>query len=433
MRARNGPVYNGHPIDTVKKGITMNPGTFKAGSTRALVAVALIAVAWLVGVTVAAGGGQRGGQQAGQQAGTPGSQVQTTDKPLLAEEAFKNVQVLRGISVDDFMGTMGIMCVSLAFDCSDCHDNAGTVKVDWAADTPRKRTARRMVTMVQTINKDNFGGRQVVTCWTCHRNRDRPLVTPTMDVLYGEPPEQRDDIVVQAQGLKTTATQIFDKYIQALGGAQALSQLTSYVATGTSTGFGGFGGGGSVRIYAKSPDKRSTFIQFKDDPERGDSSRTYNGSVGWVKTPLSVLLEYSLSGSELDGARLDALMGFPGQIKTTFTNTRVGFATSINNVPVEVVQGEGPRGIMTSLWFDQKTGLLVRMIRYGKSPIGRVPTQVDIADYRDVGGGVKMPFKWTFAWLDGIDTFQMTNFQRNAPVDDAMFGRPTNEVLARLK
>src|SRR5204863_8592353 len=129
------------------------------------------------------------------QAGTPGTQVQVGDKPMMADEVFKNVQVLKGISVDDFMGTMGIMCVSLAFDCSDCHDNAGTVKVDWAADTPRKRTAGRMVTMVQTINKENFSGRQVVTCWTCHRNRDRRRVTPTVEVLYGGPAEKRDDIV----------------------------------------------------------------------------------------------------------------------------------------------------------------------------------------------------------------------------------------------
>ncbi|PYS36965.1 MAG: hypothetical protein DMG14_22865, partial [Acidobacteria bacterium] len=40
--------------------------------------------------------------------------------------------------------------------------------------------ARNMVNMVATINKTNFGGRQLVTCWTCHRNRDKPLVTPVM-------------------------------------------------------------------------------------------------------------------------------------------------------------------------------------------------------------------------------------------------------------
>src|ERR671934_2976831 len=82
------------------------------------------------------------------------------EKPLLAEDAFKNVQVLKGIPVDDFLETMGIMAAALQFDCSDCHVGAGTDKVDWAADTPRKRMARRMVEMVATINRTNFSGRQ---------------------------------------------------------------------------------------------------------------------------------------------------------------------------------------------------------------------------------------------------------------------------------
>jgi hypothetical protein len=103
------------------------------------------------------------------------SQASPQEMPVLAEEVFKNVQVLKGISVDDFLGTMGIMTAALQFDCSDCHVGAGTDKVDWAADTPRKRRARTMVTMVATINRTNFGGRQLVTCWTCHRNRDKPL------------------------------------------------------------------------------------------------------------------------------------------------------------------------------------------------------------------------------------------------------------------
>src|ERR1700685_126409 len=115
------------------------------------------------------------------------AQAPASDKPLMAEQVFKNVRVLKGIPVDDFMETMGIMTAALQFDCSDCHENAGTDKVDWAADTPRKVIARTMVTMVATINKNNFGGRQEVTCWTCHRNRDKPLVTPTFTTIYGEP------------------------------------------------------------------------------------------------------------------------------------------------------------------------------------------------------------------------------------------------------
>src|SRR6478672_9831166 len=75
------------------------------------------------------------------------------DRPLMAEQVFKNVQALKGIPVDDFLQTMGLMAAALQFDCSDCHVGAGTDKVDWAADTPRKRRARTMVTMVANINR----------------------------------------------------------------------------------------------------------------------------------------------------------------------------------------------------------------------------------------------------------------------------------------
>ena len=403
----------------MKSGKEHNIG---AGSKGLILLAAGMTVVWLIGIALAAGVTEVSAR--GLAFGLGGGQAAAPDRPLLSEEAFKNVQVLRGLPVDDFMGTMGVMCASLAFDCSDCHDAAGTDRVDWAADTPRKRTARRMVTMVATINKDNFGGRQVVTCWTCHRNRDRPLVTPSIEVMYGMPPEERDDIVVPSpvSAGMPSADQILDKYIQALGGAQRLRELTSFVAKGTGVGFGGFGGGSQVQIFAKAPDQRTTIIEFKDAPDRGDSTRSYNGRAGWLKTPLTVLGEYALSGSELDGARLDAQLSFPGQIKQVLTNLRVGFPASSNDRDVVIVQGEGARGLVATLYFDKESGLLVRMVRYGKSPIGRVPTQVDYADYRDVGG-IKMPFRWTFSWLDGRDSFQLTDVQRNVPIDAAKFDR----------
>ena len=363
------------------------------------------------------------------------------DRPPLSEQVFKNLQVLKGIPVDDFLGTMGVMSAALQFDCSDCHVGAGTDTVDWAADTPRKRTARRMVTMVANINKDNFGGRQAVTCWTCHRNRDRPLVTPTMDVIYGMPPFEPDDVLVTVPGMPSPDS-ILDKYIQASGGAQRLAGLTSYVGKGTSVGFGGFGGGGDVELLAKAPDKRATIILFKAETGRGDQIRTYDGRLGWVRTPLNVLGEFQLSGGDLDGARFDAQLSFPGQIKQILTNLKSGPSTSITDLPapasqaalqqdvalgqthsVDVVQGTGPRNLLVTLYFDRQTGLLLRELRYGSSPIGRVPTQIDFADYRDVNG-LKLPFRITYAWLDGRDSIVLSDIKLNVPIDEAKFGRP---------
>src|SRR5215469_3625795 len=369
------------------------------------------------------------------------AQTASQEKPLLAEQVFKNVQVLKGIPVDDFMETMGLMTAALQFDCSDCHANAGTDRVDWAADTPRKVTARKMVTMVQKINKENFAGAQMVTCWTCHRNRDRPPVTPLMEVIYGEPNLFQDDILVATPGLPKPET-ILDKFIEASGGAQRLAGVTSFVGKGTSVGFGGFGGGGDVEIDAKFPDQRSTIILFKEETGRGDQIRSYDGKTGWVRTPLNVLGEYQLQGSDLDGARFDAQLSFPGQIKQVLTNLKTGPPTSITDLPgpssqtdlqqgvsseqshsVNVVQGTGPRGLLVTLYFDRQTGLLLRELRYGSSPIGRVPTQIDYADYRDVKG-IKLPFHITYAWLDGRDSIVLREIQTNVPIDEKKFGRP---------
>ncbi len=360
-----------------------------------------------------------------------------------AEQVFKNIQVLKGIPVDDFMGTMGIMSAAVGYDCSECHANAGTDKVDWAADTQKKVIARKMTTMVQKINADNFSGRQVVTCWSCHHGRDRPATSPTLEMVYGPPSMETDDVVQPMPG-QPPAEEIIGKYLKALGGEEKLAAIKSYVATGTSVGFGGFGGGGQVHIYAKYPDQRAVYQTFPQALERGDSIRTYDGKVGWLMTPLTVLGEYELTGGELDGARLDALLSFPQQIKTALTNFRVGLPTTISDLPgpssqtanetkegigqdrpVNVVQGTGPRGILATLYFDSNSGLLIRMVRFGKSPIGRVPTQVDFSDYRDVNG-VKMPFRLTFAWLDGRDAIQLSEVKTNVAIDAAKFGRPVD-------
>lgn len=361
-------------------------------------------------------------------------------KPLLAEQVFKNVQALKGMPVDDFMQTMGLISAALAFDCSDCHDNAGTDKVDWAKDTPRKVISRVMINMVGTINKSNFGGKPVVTCYTCHHNRDKPLSTPNFETLYGEPSLILDDVIAKTPGGPSPES-ILDRYINAIGGAQRLAGLKSIDAKGVSAGFGGFGGDGDAEIVAQAPDKRSTIVLFKQETNRGDQRRTYDGKTGWVRTPLNVLGEYELQGGDLDGARFDAEMSFPGQIKQILTDLRVGPPTTIADIPmsesqagfvkdktkhsytVDVVQGTGPRGLLVTLYFDHESGLLVRELRYSQTPIGRVPTETDFSDYRDVNG-IKFPFHIAYVWLDGRDAIALSEIKTNVPVDETKFGKP---------
>jgi photosynthetic reaction center cytochrome c subunit len=368
--------------------------------------IAAIAGGWASGLIVAAQG-QTPAPAAGRKAG----------------EAFKNVttSTLKELSVDDFIASMGLISANLGLDCADCHPNAGTDKADFVIDTPRKVTTRRMVEMVAGINRTNFGGVQRVTCWTCHHGRITPSTTISLDAWYDAPNIELDDAVRQEDGLPT-ADQVLDKYIAALGGAEKLAGVTSFAATGTAIGYGELGGNADFNLLAKSPNQRAIVISYKDT-QRPASSWSFDGRAGWIKTPRGLLGEYELIGSELDGARFEAQLAFPGQIKQALTNWRGAATRSIGDRDFVVVQGSGPRGFLATLYFDPKTSLLTRMVRYGPSPIGRMPTQIDYADYRDLGG-IKFPFEYKFLWLDGRYTAKLSKVDTNVAIDAARFGRP---------
>jgi hypothetical protein len=335
----------------------------------------------------------------------------------MTQDYFKNVKVLTGIPVDEFMGTMGLFSAALSYCCGDCHTGAGTDNPDWAADPPRKVIARRMAAMVKAINKDNFGGGNAVTCWTCHRGSPSPSVTPSIDTIYGEPLAFPSDTLITAKSGVPTLDQIFDKYVQALGGAGPTSRLTSYTAKGTSHLFGETRED-PVEIYAKAPDQLATFVHQRE----GDVARTFDGRDAWVMLPLTVVGEYPLSTSAREGGKLDAELAFPWRIKQFFQTWRVGIPITLDNHDVYAVQGSAT-GILATFYFDKQTGLLTRMIRYANSAVGRVPTQIDYSDYRPVAG-VMMPFKWTFGWVSGREEYSIADYQPNAPVDAAKFARP---------
>jgi photosynthetic reaction center cytochrome c subunit len=348
-------------------------------------------------------------------------------KPQLSEEAFKNVRVLRGIPVKEFMNTMGFFAASLSLNCTDCHGSASAS--DWAnyaTDTPLKIRARQMITMEKAINDANFGGRPFVTCYTCHRGSQKPKAIPSLATQYGEPPPDDPDEIEMIPGVRVTATadQVLDKYIQALGGAQALGRLTSFTAKGTYEGFDSDFGKVPVDIYAKTPDLRAMVVHQL----AGDASTTYDGREAWSSGPTTLVPVplIPLVGADLGGARLDAQLSFPGQIKMLLTGWRADFpGTSIDNKPVQVIQGTMADGTRVKLYFDKMSGLLVRQTRYAPTAVGTVPLHISYSDYRDLpGANVKLPFTWQTTWVDGQYTINLMSVQPNAPIDAAKFAKP---------
>ena len=107
--------------------------------------------------------------------------------PLMSDAVFENVQVLKGIPVDEFMDTMGMFASSLGFDCVSCHSgDIYTNRAAFAESTPLIQRARQMIVMMNTINKNYFGGQPRVSCFTCHNAKNRPEFIPNLALQYGE-------------------------------------------------------------------------------------------------------------------------------------------------------------------------------------------------------------------------------------------------------
>jgi hypothetical protein len=277
-----------------------------------------------------------------------------------------------------------------------------------------------MMLMVDGINRTNFGGRQVVTCDTCHRGTSPPGVMPSITRLYAElPPVEPENPFTQAPRQPRPEV-ILDKFIAAVGTPQRLAALTSFTAKGVSQGFDD-SEKHPVEIYATSKGQRTTIIRSP----AGNTTYALDGVQAWQAAPIidRPLPLMALTGQELEGAKLEAQVFFPATLKTALANWRTGFPTTIDDRDVIPVQGDMPGGGVATLIFDEDTGLLTRLVRFGPSPVGRLVTRVDYSDYRDVAG-VKLPFKWTVSWLSGRTRFEMTEVQPNARIDAARFGRP---------
>jgi photosynthetic reaction center cytochrome c subunit len=365
----------------------------------------------LLGVALARG-------QAAPQAAKPPDPSAGT---VMSEQYFKNVQLLRGIPVDEFMDTMGMFAASTGMNCTDCHvEEAGGNWAKYADDNDFKQKTRMMIVMMNALNRGSFGGRRMVTCYTCHRGIRTPDVIPILEVQYSTPaPPDPDDIKQDTPGAPP-AEQILDKYIAALGGAQRLAGLTTVVGKGTYRAYDDFETF-RVELYAKAPNQRST-VQHS---AYGDITTTYDGRNAWMAAPQDVkpFPVVALTGGNLVGAGVDATLAFPGRIKQAFTGWHVGPPSQIGDQDVHIVQGNTASGSPVKLYFDEKTGLLLRSVRYSESPVGRVPIRVDYSDYRAVSG-IKVPFKWTTTWTDGRSVFELTSVQVNVPVDAARFAKP---------
>ena len=376
-----------------------------AGSRRLFLGATAIGVMCLLGAAIEAG-----------QAAAPAQNTQ--ERVPITDEVFKNIQLLKGIPVDTFFDAMGMFANAMGNDCTFCHvSKAYFDKAAFAEQTPRMMRARQMIVMMNAINKQYFGGQTRVTCYTCHAGNQSPRADPSFLAQYGTPiedPNVRDFPTDQ----RIMANQVFDKYIQAVGGADRIAKFTSYVAKGTYAGFDTSFDKVQMELYGKAPAQQAMVVHLGI----GASTRTFDGRNGWMAGPDTPLPLVTLTEGNLDRARLEAMVAFPSTaLLKAFPQWRGG-RTAIDDQEVIVLQGSVDGQPVANFYFDN-AGLLIRFIRWTRTPVGFVPTEVNYSDYRDVAG-VKVPFQRRVTQTYMQMTIELTDVQPNARIDDARFARP---------
>ncbi|MBI4263302.1 MAG: photosynthetic reaction center cytochrome c subunit [Acidobacteria bacterium] len=369
------------------------------------------------------------GRPSGQPAGVAAQRPEATDaaRQVMAEEVFKNVQLLRGIPVGEFWDTMGFIAAAVGANCTDCHVEESLIDLErFADDTPRKRRARQMIAMVNAINQTHFGGARVVTCNSCHNGGNRPEPVPSLLRQYSLPLEDPNLVEPVPDAGSPPASETLERYVQAVGGTERLSALTSFVASGTYRGYDTYDQKVPYEIFVKAPNQRTVVVHTQN----GINTTVFDGSRGWVAAvDRPVPLLPLAPGGELDGAKLEADLAFPAGISQALTGWRADFPiTAIGDRTVHVLQGTGATGARMKLYFDSESGLLARVLRYTTTMIGVVPTQIDYDDYREVAG-VKMPFKRIVTWTSGQATIELIEVQPNVPIIASRFTQPAPAVL----
>jgi outer membrane lipoprotein-sorting protein len=215
-----------------------------------------------------------------------------------------------------------------------------------------------------------------------------------------------------------TVDEILDKYVQAMGGKDAIQKLTSRVAKGTFE-LEQMPGDATTEIYQKAPNKSYTNTE---SASFGAYKRGFNGTVGWRDDPQAGLSD--ITGAQLADMKRGADFYRDIKLKELYPKRTLKGKESVNGKDAYVVELTPTEGSGETWSFDADTGLAVRVQSQMEGDNGLVEVDISLGDYREVDG-VKYPYLIHQSFGQLAFTIKFTDVQQNVAIDDAKFDKPT--------
>ncbi|NIM49996.1 MAG: hypothetical protein GTN78_22470 [Gemmatimonadales bacterium] len=204
-----------------------------------------------------------------------------------------------------------------------------------------------------------------------------------------------------------TVEQIVERYIEAVGGRDAIERLTTRVCTGRFIDDRPYRGPVEVfplEVYSEVPGRWLLVQHFADGTYRD----AFDGRIGWRQNPEGI--ERAEDNARSKHGWLFDPQG-PLRIRDYFRDMVVTGTGDVDGQTVYVVQTDRDHAHY-SLYFDIETGLLLRIGYWWW-----------LEDYREVDG-VKVPFRIVCGRKGGSNTYEFDRVEHNLPIDHARFVMP---------
>ena len=344
---------------------------------------------------------------------------QTTPQEKTIDQTHKNILALKGLPDSQLTSIMNYFNASLGVQCTFCHVRENNAMA-FDKDHEHKTIAREMIKMVQEVNKNTFAGKTEVSCFTCHQGRPVPTAMPSFPLpapIGGGPGGPRPPGAAPAAAATPapTAEQVWDKYVQAVGGKEAIAKLKNRMMKGSFTMNNG-------TVMELEITNEGSNVRSLMKGQTGEMNGAFNGTSGWVKDPRG---QREMNRNDINNAK--ALLENLAAIKLSEPYPQ--FTLSRRNMKVgdrEAFVMRGTReGKALTLFFDAESGLLLRKLEVSPTVLGGIPEQTDYEDYREVDG-VKLPMTIKSYSVIGNNTGvrKFTEVKHNVSIDGALFTAP---------
>lgn len=287
-----------------------------------------------------------------------------------AGQKFKNIKVLRDMPADQLGKVMNIMSASLNVNCDFCHVGYEFEKDD----KEHKQIAREMIKMTFEINQKYFDRKTEVSCNTCHNGQPHPHLLPNLI------PKVREPRIVQPKD-KPSAEAVIARYERLIGSRSKNARFKAQ------------------RIEPDGNTLEPVEITITDGKVRLDTkydgylvSEIFDGSDA-VKLGNGSPIE--LKPDEKEQIRREAQL-LTSDLKRIYDTFDPVMLAKIDGREVYRIGATTSTGVTEQLFFDAKSGFLIRRTAASATVLGDHVFQADYSEYKKFSG-IKVPATTAYA------------------------------------